>query len=238
MNPCPSVLETAALPTELFPNRIKMNLFNLYITEIKYRSFMLLICSFCILLTSCFYKEILLFVLINASSYLSTPSQKQYFILTNVTEIFYVYTELILFVSSQAFIVGSVYHLWIFISFGLYKSEHKGLKNFFKLFILAWLFSVCMLHEILIPISWAFFSSFQRRSPFQAVPMFFEAKLAEYLEFYTSLYYVCLLNCQGFMFMSLFINNLGKNMRLIGSFRKLIYYLIVVFSTLVTPPDI
>ena len=201
-----------------------------YYVEVKNRCFLLLTSWTFTLLTCYFYKETILFILIDSSNY-----AEQYFIFTDIREIFYVYLQLTFFVSNQITLLMLLYHSIIFLSSGLYKSEYEKLQFAFQVYILSWLCSMILLNKVIILVSWDFFLSFQKAD---GIAFFFEAKIIEYLNYFTSLYYVCFLNCQLLAVITLLLNNYSKNINRIRKFRKLFYILFVIFSTLTTPPDI
>ena len=201
-----------------------------YYLEIRNRCLLLLTCWIFTLLTCYSYKETILFMLIDSSNH-----AEQYFIFTDISEIFYVYLQLTFFVSNQITLLMLLYHSIIFLSSGLYKSEYEKLQFAFQVYTLSWVCSILLLNKIIIPVSWDFFLSFQEAD---GIAFFFEAKIIEYLNYFTNLYYVCFLNCQLLAVTTLLLNNYSKNIDKIRRFRKLFYILFVIFSTLTTPPDI
>lgn len=201
-----------------------------YYVEIKNRCFLLSTCWIYTLLICYFYKETILFVVIDSSNY-----SQQYFIFTDISEIFYVYLQLTFFIANQITLTMLLYHSLIFLSSGLYKSEYEKLQFAFQIYIFSWICSIILLNKIIIPVSWDFFLSFQKT---EGVALFFEAKIIEYLNYFTNLYYICFLNCQLLAVITLLLNNFSKNMNRIRKFRKLFYIIFVIFSTLTTPPDI
>jgi sec-independent protein translocase protein TatC len=128
------------------------------------------------------------------------------------------------------------YHTLMFLSLGLYKFEFLKLRFAFQFFLLTWVISIFLLYKFLIPYSWAFFLSFQQdENATQSISFFFEAKIVEY---FTSSYYVCLVNCQFLALLTLLLTNISEKLNKIKTFRKLFYFVFVIFSTLTTPPDI
>jgi Sec-independent protein secretion pathway component TatC len=84
-----------------------------------------------------------------------------------------------------------------------------------------------------------FFLSFQQdENATQSISFFFEAKIVEYFNYFTSSYYVCLVNCQFLALLTLLLTNISEKLNKIKTFRKLFYFVFVIFSTLTTPPDI
>jgi Sec-independent protein secretion pathway component TatC len=217
---------------------MKINYLYTYYLEIKNRIFLSLMCWLFVTIVCYFYKETLLFLFISFSNYGVLAGSKPYFIFTDVTEIFSVYAQLIFFIANQILFIKLSYHMLMFLSLGLYKFEYTNLKFTFEVLLSSWIISICLLNKILMPLSWNFFLSFQDQTHLKTISLFFEAKLNEYFNFYISLYYVCLLNFMFFIFVALFINNISNDLRKIKSFRKIFYFVFVMFSTLTTPPDI
>ena len=205
-----------------------------YYLEIKYRIFLLFLNLIFTIFICYIYKEILLFLCLTKIN-LFYHNQIFYFIFTDVKEVFSVFIKLICFISKQICIFYLFFHILSFISLGLYEFEYKYLKFVFYSGMLFWLFWFFLLNQILLPISWNFFLSFQSSTEFN---LYFEAKLNEYLNFYIFLYDFCLLYCQIFLIFIVFINYINTNLDLIKNLRKIFHYCFIIFSTLVTPPDI
>lgn len=216
-----------------------MSLYYKYYLEIKNRLILLLI-NWLFLLTICYiYKESLLFTLIEISNYSQFLGIKPYFIFTNVTEIFYVYLELVFFIANQISLFILCYHILMFLALGLYDTELSKLKLAFKLFVAAWLGAIILLCKFVMPFSWAFFLSFQQNSQtVQPVSFLFEAKIEEYFNYFKSLYFICLINFQFLSITTFILASLNEKLNKIKTLRKLFYLIFIVFSTITTPPDV
>ena len=185
------------------------------------------------ILVSYAFKEILLFMIT-----LQKINSKFYFIFTNVTEVFSAYTDLIIFTGNQVLILYLCYHIIIFVTLGLYKSEYKNLIFVSKVFFFLFFFSIIVFNKILFFSSWNFFLSFQNFLNLKSLILHFEAKLNEYLDFYFKLYYICILYFQTFLLSVLFISYTQNKLKIIKQFRRFFYYIFIILSTLLTPPDI
>jgi sec-independent protein translocase protein TatC len=127
----------------------------------------------------------------------------------------------------------------MFLSLGLYQFEFAKLKLIFQVFIVSWILSSILLFKLIVPFSWNFFLSFQENlTNTQSVSLFFEAKLSEYLQYFINLYYVCLASCQFLAVLVIILTNLSEKLKKTKTFRKLFYLIFIIFSTIVTPPDI
>ena len=210
-----------------------------YSIEIRNR-FLLIFFAWLICLNTCYhYKEIILFAIVKSNNSFLELNNQPYFIVTNVTEVFYVYFELVLFISNQIAIFIAAHQLFMFLSLGLYRFEFAKLKLLFKLFTLSWFFSFILLIKLIIPFSWKFFLSFQEGSTTaQTVSFFLEVKLDEYLKYFINVYYICLISCQFLTLLIVALTSLSKELKNIKAFRRLFYIIFIIFSTVITPPDI
>ena len=206
-----------------------------YLLEIRNRTIFLCIVGFSMLFINYLYKETLLFLLIESEVFANNEFKVYYFIFTDVAEVFSVYLNLIVFISLQVLWAYLLYYYFSFITYGLYATEYYYLQYFIKTIFSVWLFSIIISKYFLIPIMWDFFINFQKAS---FLNLHFEARLSEYLDFYTKFYYVFILYCQIFSLLFFFFKYVNADSILVKKFRKLYYYFFVVFSTLVSPPDV
>ena len=140
--------------------------------------------------------------------------------------------------SFQIFFVYLIYHFFLFFSPALFKLEYLNCKFGVKVISLAWIISVILSNYFLIPLTWNFFLSFQSLTINRSLNLQFETKLNEYFYFYLSFYYLCSFYCQFFSLLFLYINYTDVNVKTIKKFRKLYYYCFIIFSTLVSPPEV
>lgn len=213
-----------------------------YLIEIKNRFFLVFFSCICTIITCCFYKEILLISIIkptlNTNCYFNG---NLYFIFTDVKELFNVYVYLIFFVNNQACVFILLYHLFMFIYLGLYTVEYQKIKKTIKTIWIFFFVAVFTSYYFIIPISWYFFLNLQNKTNnTNLVSFFFEAKISEYFDFVYQVYILSVLSFQALGISMLVLNNLFveiKNTEIKFS-RKLLYFCFVLFSTVVTPPDL
>lgn len=211
-----------------------------YLSEARNRLFLVILTWLSCFLVGYFHKETLLFLFVQPQIYqdMSTCPSAFYFIFTDVTEIFTVYIKLTSFISFQLTLLYILHHSFVFFSPAMYYKEYSYLNLVLKIILLVWCLSIIMLTQILIPLTWKFFLSFQYLTSTKSVNLYFEAKLNEYLIFYISLYYLCVFYCQIFTVFFLFLNYINANTQIIRKFRKLYFFFFLIFATLVSPPDI
>jgi Sec-independent protein secretion pathway component TatC len=204
-----------------------------YLLEIKNRLFLLFITYSFSILVLYYYKDILLFLVINPSFQINYKKDKLfYFIFTDVTEIFSIYLKLIIFISFQIFLIHFIYHSFLFFSPALFNTEFKKLRKILKFLGLIWFIVGLLVHYLVVPSSWDFFLSFQNLTLDKSFNLYFEAKLSEYFYFYISFYYICIFYLQGFFLLFFCLNYASTSIR---KFRKLHYFTFVVLSTLICP---
>src|SRR5210317_809312 len=140
-----------------------MIIYKKYYIELKNR-FILLSFTWVFGLFICYlYKDALLFLLISSSKHFTSAQETSYFIFTNVSEIFYVYLELIFFIANQMVILMLSYHVLLFLASGLYEVEFRKLKSALKFFVISWVCSILLLYKFVIPYTWEFFLSFNKQ---------------------------------------------------------------------------
>jgi sec-independent protein translocase protein TatC len=207
-----------------------------YFIEFKNRLFFIVLFYLSTSIILYLYKEILLFLLVQ-------PKWKTYnynfsffyFIFTDVTEIFSVYIQLILFVTFQILILFLLYHLYIFFIPALFKKEYIYFKTIVKVVFCTWFFSVLISNNYIIPFSWDFFLSFQNFIIDKSFNIHFEAKLSEYFSFYIYFYYICFFYFQFSVLIFFCLHYVNKELKNIKKFRKLYYFFFVLLATFLCP---
>ena len=200
-----------------------------YFFELRNKFVLLNITFFSTFLICYYYKDVLLFLV----TQIQLNDENLYFIFTDVTELFYTYFRLVFFFSIQITVWYLIYYIFSFLSTALYIKEFNFLSFIFKSGTFFLLASIFLSTYILIPFGWSFFLGFQSQQGF-----YFEARISEYFEFYSSVYILCLIYCQLFTLIFLFLSDIQQNSLYIKKYRKLYYYLFLLFATLLTPPDL
>ncbi len=208
-----------------------------YLLEIKYRIFFSVI-TWSFLMVNCYYfKETLLYVFMGFSLK-SNNNYLLYFLTTDVAEVFIAYIQLSYYVANQITLIFIYCQIFIFLSAGLYVFEYAYLKIVIIATIFFWVLFVFALNSFIFPTSWNFFLKFQEFLSFQNLTFYFEAKLNEYLVFYKSVFYLCNLIYQIVILFFIFLDLFKTNLLIIKKFRKIFYFLFLIVSTFLTPPEV
>lgn len=193
--------------------------------EVKNRLLLILINGLSTIVTTCFYKENLLFS-VTYQSILKLRGQQSevlYFIFTNVTEIMSVYFSITFFLSYQVLFIYLIYQSFIFLAPALFDKEYLSVRLAFKTIMLFYLESVVFFKYILLPVSFNFFLSFKKVTINNSFCLYFEAKIIEYFKFFIVLYHNNGLYFQIFAVVFLLFNYLNTPISIKKS-RKLFYY--------------
>lgn len=210
-----------------------------YYIEIKSRLLLLVISGNLIFLVGYIFKEILLSIVVSSYSVSGDSSiELSYFIFTDVIEIFNVYVCLILFLGKQVLFFQLCYHFLMFLVPGFTKKEYRFLLLFFVISSFLFFLSIILFKKFLFPFSWNFFLSFKNFVTFKSLTLHFEAKLLDYIMFFKNFYFSCVLCFQFFLLPFFLVVYFKIDLSNFKSFRKFLYYGCIIFSTLITPPDI
>ena len=213
-----------------------MNRYYFYYLELKNRLFLIALTWVSVSATCYTYKDLLVFTIVDNTYYAGFLKNNPYFIFSDVTDLFSAYLALIFFISIQVCFFIFLYHSLVFLSPGLYLFEYKNLAKVIPVSFCCWIFSISVLNLVIVPISWSFFLSFNKET--NLISFVFEANLKKYLSYYIDLYYLCVLNFQFFFLLLLAVDSAGCTLTQIKKFRKLFYFLFILLSTVLTPPDV
>lgn len=200
-----------------------------YILELRNKFILLTITFFSTSLICYWYKDVLLFLV----TQMHLNNENLYFIFTDVTELFSVYFKIIFFFAFQVSVWYFFYHFLSFLTTALYFHEFKFIRFLCVSGTLFWFIAILLSSYMLIPFGWNFFLSFQSQHEF-----YFEARISEYFKFYSNVYVLCFMYCQFFTLLFFFLVDIYRNYCYIKKYRKLYYYVFLIFATLMTPPDL
>jgi len=222
-----------------------MFFFTLYFLEFKNR--IKLVMSGLVFVIALFiaYKETLLYILIKPTISSLSLISRSYLICTNITDGFTTYWNIIMILYLHYVLFFLFYNAYFFFVPGLYYQEKKILSDFISIYILVYIFVVLLFYNYLLPTSWNFFFKFNDMyfdlnlpQHNKEVKLFFEITLKHYVAFFFSLYFFLLIFIQLYILLIYKLIKIYKKVKFKALYRKQIYFLFFVFSTLITPPDI
>lgn len=206
--------------------------FAIYLNEIKWRSFYILL-SLSISFIIAFYKKS--FILICLTYPLLKSQQK--LIATEVGEILLTYLSICANLSALLCFPLVVYHVFTFVSNGWYFKE----KNTFKIKISAstLFFSIgfCYTYFYILPLTWNFFSQFQILDTNIGLNLENEIRISSYVNWtFTTLFLSAYLTSIP-LWLFIYINKPLK-IKTLKHTRKYFILLSIILGTLLSPPEV
>lgn len=209
-----------------------------YLIEIKNRFFLILYSWLFTLIICYIKKENLIYLYIKPCLYLF-KEKNLYFIYTNLSDIFYTYINIIIMTSIQITLFYILYQNYIFLKPGLYKSEFTRIKFVIISLFNLWIITLLLIYNIVLPFSWKFFLSFQNNiNETNNFSFFFEAKLDEYILFVITTFNICIFNLACIYCILTVLNTKSGLLKNLKLYRKIIYFILFLLASIVTPPDI
>ena len=117
-----------------------------YYLEIKYRFSLIVFTWFSVSFTCYFYREVLIFEIIDLTNYVGFSKTNPYFIFSDITDIFSISVILSCFVSNQICFFLFLYHFLVFLSPGLYSKEYYNFFNILKISFVYWIIAILFLN--------------------------------------------------------------------------------------------
>merc|ERR1712176_559091 len=121
-------------------------------------------------------------------------------------------------------------------------TEIKTLKFYLFMCVSFEIAFLLLFYNIILPYSWNFFYQVlpNKFSHNLTVGLFFEVKINEYLDYFFTLYYICVLISQILCILCIKLNIIYKqsHFKNMKNHRKKLYFVFFVFSTIITPPDV
>ena len=197
-------------------------------------SFFILIISFCFFIyNASFVGEILTKPLFD----LFDDSDKKRMIFTALPEVFVSNLKIALFASFLTSFPFLISQILLFIYPALYKKEKKIIVPTFLLIPILFICGVCFAYFFLIPIIWNFFISFENFLQ-GSIPVVLESKYSEYMKLTMYLLFASGLSFE-FPVLLFILSKLGVvSYETLKKKRKYFFIGIVIFSAVLTPPDV
>lgn len=206
-----------------------------HLKELKKCIFLIFIFYFISLFIIYLFGDQCIYILIKPLLFL-IPTK--YFILTNITEIFYI--KLLL-----TFILSSIFTSWFFfiefyffLSPGLLKSENIKIMIIIFVFTLNFFINNYCMYNLLIPNIWNFLLVFQENSYNYLYNLSFEPRLLDYLYLVIDvIFWVNLLFQYPLILFSLIFFKF-LNINIIVKHRKKLYFILLCIATFFSSPDV
>lgn len=178
------------------------------------------------------YKNTLLFSVIKRNLI------SDYFVATDVTEVFLAYFKLNIYLANHFFVLYSCYHLIIFFISALYYVEYFFFINIFFISLINLIFFTFFIHCVGIPTTWEFFIKTQAAICSQIIPIYFENRLYKLLEFYLTFFKFGVLSSFLFTALIFLSAEINKNLVTLKKNRSMFHFSLVIVIIILSPPDL
>ena len=211
-----------------------------YLKELKFRIYFVIANVGTTAFISYAYKDVLLFVLLKPNQQLSGNNWilLSYFIFTNITELFSVYTKIVFLTTLQVALFYFIYHILAFYSYASFKKEYFWNFKLVCLLVTNLILVIALFNYFIVPISWTFFFDFQRFISFNFIKLYFEPNINKYVDFCIYVHKTCLFYSQLFFLVAVFLNSQLHTKSYTKKFRKSYYFIFIFVATVVSPPEI
>ena len=205
--------------------------------EIKNRLFLIILSSTVFLIISYYYSKFFLILSIFSNTELVKNNVVNYFIFTSITDLFSTHLILSVCITNYLIYFNITYHLICFLKPGLFKEEFFKIKRVFYVSICLSLFSFILSHILILPIMSKFFLGFGFTKN-NYISFYFEANIYSYFMFYKGILFNCFVNLQISILFFISFNYYVNNLNEFGKTRRFFYFILLILSTLLTPPDL
>lgn len=174
-------------------------------------------------------------------NFLLQPLAHQYggkIIYTGLTEAFLTYLHLSLLSALFLSFPFVALQIYLFIAPALYKKEKKFILAILFFCPFLFLSGAILVYELILPLAFKFFLSFQNLNPDQSLPIELQAKIGEYLDLITHLIFAFGLAFQ-LPIILIFLVKFGI-LTVEGLKGKRKYWIVIIFAiaAVITPPDV
>jgi sec-independent protein translocase protein TatC len=211
-----------------------------YVKEIFFRSQYFFLSSILTVFVCSWYKNVLMFLLtynILSSNSGSKLSGVDYIIYTHPSELFTIYTTIILYLAGALSFLQILWSSLDFLKSSLTIKEYLHLLKFFRFLSLSMCFSNLVCLSILFPRFWVFLESFNNSTILgKDIHLFLELRIQDYFLFLGDFLY--LMNIFSFFFFCVCFSFKFYELKRLLRWKKFFIVTNIMFATFLSPPDL
>lgn len=159
-------------------------------------------------------------------------------IYTGLAEAFMTYLRLSLWGGLMLSFPVIATQIWLFVAPGLYEKERKAFLPFLIATPILFIMGAAMAYEVVFPMAWHFFLSFETLGSNGALPIQMEARVSEYLSLSMSLIFAFGMAFELPVLLMLLARAGLVTAEKLAKTRRLALVLIFIVAAILTPPDV
>ena len=209
-----------------------------HLRELKYRLIYVFISGVLTFIVTYTYSLELFYFFAKPLINLDVDSFEYSLIYTDITEAFFTYLNLSLYISVGFSFIFLMHQLTLFLIPGLFQKEARLVKRFCLTIYSLCIASTIITYFFIIPLIWHFFISNDTSSTISSMNIHFEGKLNEYVFILLRVFFsiLCIFIAPLFLFILVQLRVVSLNI-LINQ-RKFAFIIIFFLGALISPPDI
>jgi len=209
-----------------------------HLIELKYRLFYITLSGILSFVVSYLYSLELFYFLARPLINLNIKEFEYSLIYTDITEAFFTYLNLSLYVAFLTMILISVQHITLFLMPGLFKNEILFLKKLKYLVYLICILTIIITYYFMLPFIWYFFLSNDTSTSVSSITIHFEGKINEYVFLVIRLFLSIIFIFTAPVILFLFLRTKIISLNTIIKQRPFAFIFIFILGALLSPPDI
>lgn len=226
-------------PKALYKLMTKYNLaFISHLIELKNRLFYIILAGLLSFLVSYLYSLELFYLIAKPLINLNIDNFKYSLIYTDITEAFFTYLNLSLYLGSFTLILISIHHIIAFLIPGLFEKEVLFLNKLKRSTYVACCLTIISTYYFILPFIWYFFISNDTSTQVSSIEIHFEGKINEYVllvvRFFLSIMFIFV--APILLFIGLRTNLIS--LKTIINQRHFSFIFIFILGAFLSPPDI
>ena len=209
-----------------------------HLIELKYRLLYITLSGLLSFVVSYLYSLELFYFLARPLINLNIKEFEYSLIYTDITEAFFTYLNISLYLAFFTMILISVHHIILFLIPGLFKGEILFLKKLKYLVYLICILSIIVAYYFMLPFIWYFFLSNDTSTSVSSITIHFEGKINEYVFLVIRLFLSIIFVFTAPIILFLFLRTRVISLNTIIKQRPFAFIFIFVLGALLSPPDI
>lgn len=209
-----------------------------HLIELKYRLLYIILSGLLSFVVSYFYSLELFYFLAQPLINLKIKEFEYSLIYTDITEAFFTYLNISLYLAFFTMILMSIHHIILFLIPGFFKDEILFFNKLKYLVYLICILTVMMTYYFMLPFIWYFFLSNDTSTSVSSITIHFEGKINEYVFLVIRLLLSMIFVFTAPIILFLFLRTKIISLNTIIKQRPFAFIFIFMLGALLSPPDI